>query len=69
MKISEGILSLNLPDKLSNFTFFTKEPYAIFYQNNFINEDAYNKFADDVEIFIKSNNLQKAHTNSKKKSR
>ena len=67
MKISEGILSLNLPDKLSNFTFFTKDPYAIFYQNNFINEDAYNKFADDVEIFIKSNNLQKSHTNSKKK--
>ena len=67
MKISDGILSLNLPDKLSNFTFFTKEPYAIFYQNNFISEDVYKKFADDVEIFINNNNLQKAHTNSKKK--
>ena len=66
MKISDNSMTIELPNKIENFNFFTKEPFVIFYQNNFIKPDVYNKFAIDVDNFIKENNL-KDTTNSRKK--
>jgi hypothetical protein len=67
MKFSNRSLSISLADKLVSSSFFTKKPFVIFYQENFVDSKIYDRFALDVDNFVKNNVLIKANKNSKKK--
>lgn len=60
MKFSNRSLSISVADKLVNSSFFTKNPFIIFYQENFVDSKIYDRFALDVDNFVKNNVLIKS---------
>jgi len=62
MKIKSGEITALFPEKLSDFDFYTEEPYVIFQKEDFLNQEGYNLLAKNLDEYIKQNNLKKSET-------
>lgn len=67
LKLKNKNIILNLPKSLSDSSFYTSEPFIIFSQENFIENDIYPKFSADLDNFMKTIELKKKNKLFKKK--